>query len=90
MNKRIRILEDAINLIDETGERTEAYGSAQENFQRIADGWSILLDTHITSEQVALCMAWLKLARLVGPKPTDDGYIDAAAYVALAAELSVD
>ena len=41
----------------------------------------------MTTEQVALCMAWLKIARLVNG-PHDDSYVDAAAYMALAAELS--
>ena len=83
--KRSEVLATADKLIN--GARQAHYGTPQENFARIAAGWSVLLKTDVTPEQVALCMAWLKLARLVNG-PHDDSYIDGAAYMALAAELS--
>lgn len=83
--KRSDVLAAADKLIN--GDRQANYGPPQENFARIAVGWSVILKTDVTSEQVALCMAWLKLARLVNG-PHDDSYIDGAAYMALAAELS--
>ena len=85
MNKRTEILETAKALIN--GDRERDYGSPEENFDRIAAGWSVILSQDISAEQVALCMAWLKIARLVnGAK--EDSYVDAAAYMALAGELS--
>ena len=88
MVNRIEILEQAIELIADDGERSQNYGTPEENFNRIADGWSVIFDQHVTAEQVALAMAWLKIARLVGNSPTVDSYVDAAAYCALAAELA--
>ena len=85
MNKRTEVLDFAIALIN--GDRERDYGTPAENFGRIADGWSVILGNEVSAEQVALCMAWLKIARLVNG-PHEDSYVDAAAYMALAAELS--
>jgi hypothetical protein len=85
MNKRTEILETAATLIN--GDRERDYGDAAVNFGRIAAGWSVILDQDVSAEQVALCMAWLKIARLVNGVH-EDSYIDAAAYMALAGELS--
>ena len=85
MNRRTDILETAAELIN--GDRERDYGAPAENFGRIADGWSVILQSDVSAEQVALCMAWLKIARLVNG-PHEDSYVDAAAYMALAAELS--
>ena len=84
MNKRTEILETAATLIN--GDRARDYGSPKENFKRIADGWAVILQADVSAEQVALCMAWLKIARLVNG-PHEDSYVDAAAYMALAGEL---
>lgn len=86
MNTRAEILNAAESLIN--GEREHHYGTPQENFQRIALGWSVLLDADVSPEQVALCMAWLKMARLVNG-PHEDSYVDGAAYLALAGELAL-
>lgn len=86
MNTRTQILQEAENLIN--NDREKHYGTPQENFQRIALGWSVLLETDVTPEQVALCMAWLKMARLVNG-PHEDSYTDGAAYLALAGELAL-
>ena len=85
MNKRTEVLDFATALIN--GDRERDYGTPAENFGRIADGWSVILQSDVSAEQVALCMAWLKIARLVNG-PHEDSYVDAAAYMALAAELS--
>jgi hypothetical protein len=85
LNKRTEILETAKHLVNV--DRADAYGPPKENFKRIADGWAVILQADVSAEQVALCMAWLKLARLVHG-PHSDSYIDAAAYMALAGELS--
>ena len=87
MNMRTNILEKATELTN--GYRLDQYGPPAENFARIAQGWSVLLDADVTPEQVALCMAWLKMARLVNG-PHEDSYVDAAAYMALAGELGLE
>lgn len=85
-NKRSSILQEAEALIN--GPREYHYGTPRDNFQRIALGWSVLLDADVSPEQVALCMAWLKMARLVNG-PHEDSYVDGAAYLALAGELAL-
>ena len=85
MNKRTEILEAAAALTN--GDRERDYGTPAENFGRIAAGWSVILSKSVTAEQVALCMTWLKIARLVNG-PHEDSYVDAAAYMALAGEVS--
>lgn len=85
MNTRTRTLEAASDLIN--GDRQKDYGTPQENFSRIADIWTVILGHVVTPDQVALCMAGLKLARLA-QGPHMDSYIDGAGYMALAAELS--
>ena len=84
-NVRSETLEEAGKLIN--GDRQADYGTPQENFTRISKGWSVLLETDVTPEQVALCMAWVKLARLVNG-PHHDSYVDGCGYIALASELS--
>lgn len=84
-NRRSECLAQAMDLV--TGDRNREYGEPLDNFQRIADGWQIILSQPVTPHQVALCMAWLKIARLVESPRHVDSYVDAAAYAALALEL---
>jgi hypothetical protein len=84
-NTRSKVLAEAMDLI--TGDREKDYGAPKDNFSRIAGGWSVILDCDVSPDQVALCMAWLKIARLVNGSHLDS-YIDGAAYMALAAELA--
>ena len=83
--ERERILADAAALI--CGDRQAQYGAPADNFARIAAGWAVIIGKPVTPDQVALCMAWLKIARLVNG-PHMDSYTDGAAYLALAAELA--
>jgi hypothetical protein len=82
---RAAILDRARRLI--TGQRQADYGPPSENFARIATIWSVILQTSIRPDQVALCMAGLKLARLA-QGPHADSYDDLCGYGALAGELS--
>ena len=86
ITQRGRILKEANELIH--GDRQKDYGPPEENFARIAKGWSVILGAQVTPEQVALCMAWLKIARLA-EGPHRDSYVDGAAYMALAGELGL-
>jgi len=83
--KRKEVLDTAQSLID--GDRAAAYGDALENHQRIAAGWSVILGKEVKPHQAALCMAWVKIARLVVSEDHADSYVDLAAYAALAAEI---
>ena len=80
---------EAADLINNS--RAQEYGPPATNFARIAAGWSVILGVGVTVEQVSLCMAWLKIARIAGDgKASRDSFVDGAAYMALAAELSDD
>ena len=61
--KRDEILQTAQTLIN--GERASEYGDAKENFQDIADLWSVFLGRQITRQEVAVCMILVKSARLM-------------------------
>lgn len=89
MTKREQILDEAKKLI--ISDRQEQYGPPEENFQNIADVWNIRfqkkLSEPFTAADVAAAMALLKIVRdIAGYK--EDSAIDAAAYIALYAELS--
>ena len=82
----VEILETAAGLVG--GDRAKQYGDYTVLHQRVADLWSVYLKTEIKPEDVALCMALLKVARNeVGQTKPDNG-IDASAYVALWAAIS--
>ena len=85
-NLRSECLAEAMDLI--TGPRNQEYGEPIHNFERIANGWSIILNKIIEPHEVALCMAWLKIARLVETPMHQDSYTDGAAYMALAWQLA--
>ena len=68
---------DAVQAV--TGPRQRDYAHPKVNFQRIADLWSVVLDTKVTPEQVALCMIQVKVARLMNRK-TRDSVIDLIGY----------
>lgn len=86
MVKREDILRSAMELT--TGDRRAAYGDPYINHKRIAEIWSVLLDWEVSPSQVALCMVGVKLARLVETPDHLDSFIDGAAYMAIAAEIT--
>ena len=85
MTVRGDILNEASRLIN--GPKQDDYGPPAVLFGNIAVGWQAILGCAVSAEQVARCMAWLKIARL-NTGPHTDSYIDGAGYIALAAELS--
>lgn len=86
-NKRTEILTQAAELVN--GRRQQEYGPPAANFSNIAAGWSVILNADVNAEQVSLCMAWLKIARIAGDgQASRDSFTDAAAYMALAGELA--
>jgi hypothetical protein len=78
------LLEQASKLIG--GDRQEDYGDKLTNHQNIANLWSVFLKTTITAHDVAICMALVKVARLMN-QHKKDSYIDMAAYAAIAGEI---
>ena len=59
--------------------RTKQYGHPSYSFSKIAEGWSIILNTHVEPQQVALCMMWLKICRHTN-KPDQDNIDDIVGY----------
>jgi hypothetical protein len=90
---RVKLLREAATLI--TGDREQDYGTPQVNFQRIADLWNVQLKELLAPGKkfspmdVALAMTQVKMGRAV-QTPTEDSFKDAAGYIALAYELSLD
>jgi len=69
------------------GQREQEYGSPKDNFQMIANLWSVYTKHPISARDVAIMMALLKIARIQTGAKTADSYIDLAGYAAIAAEL---
>lgn len=92
--KRDEFLSTAGELI--SGQRHADYGSAADNFARIAEGWQIIIDNskdangqiHLTGMHVALMMDWLKTARLLNKIDDKDGWLDKIGYSALGGEIA--
>ena len=78
------ILEEANKLIG--GDRNDDYGDKLTNHKNIAALWSIFLRKTITPHDVAMCMALVKVARLMHAHKKDS-YLDLAAYAAIAGEI---
>ena len=68
-------------------DRQKNYGSPYVNHKRIADLWSVYLETEITPSQVALCLCLVKIARLIETTDHEDSFIDLAAYASIAGEI---
>lgn len=83
---RAEILDEAKRLINT--DRAKDYGHPRINHERIAALWSPILGIEVSASQVALCMAQVKVSRLVQTPDHQDSFIDAAAYLAIAGELS--
>jgi hypothetical protein len=82
MNK-FDLLSRAQKIVEERG---QDYGEVRENHQRIADIWSVILGTTVEPEQVALCMAGTKIARLIQTPTHTDSWLDLAGYAAVGSE----
>lgn len=72
-------LEKALSLI---GEREKTYGSAEENFQRIANIASNILGKNISRYEVAAVLVAVKLGRMSNDPGYVDSYDDAINYLA--------
>ena len=84
--KAQKVLDEAAALIG--GDRQNDYGPPEENFNRIARLWSVVLKHPVSAHEVALCMAQLKVARLVTSPTHHDSWVDGAAYMGLGAQLA--
>ena len=85
-NGREAVLDTAKKLI--CGDRAASYGPAYDMYERIASGWSVIMGTPVTKEQVGMMMVWMKISRLVNTPGHTDSWVDVAGYAALTAEIS--
>lgn len=69
------------------GKREQDYGSPESNFQVIANFWSTYLNREISTVDVAMMMALLKISRIKNGGGTGDSFVDLAGYAACGGEL---
>lgn len=80
------ILTDAADTITERG---ATHGHYDLTMLRTAKLWSDYLEREIEPTDVAVCMALVKLARIMETKSVRDSWLDFCAYAAISAELAV-
>lgn len=86
VSPRVEALLEAARLI--SSDRDKQYGEPSVNFGRIAKVWSVLFDREFTSEDVAMAMVGVKLARFAqrsGYHP--DTWVDIAGYAGCGYEV---
>lgn len=69
-------------------EREKSWGNAEETHARIAKIWSGILDCEVSSYQVALCMAGMKLVRAEKKIDDPDSLIDVDGYTRIAQDIA--
>lgn len=84
-NKRQLILMEAEKSI--CGQREQDYGNPEDNFSTIADLWSAYLNREVSSQDVAMMMILLKVARIKNGGGSGDSFVDIAGYAACAGEI---
>lgn len=85
MKTRREILAEAERCVN--GDRDKTHGSPENNFQTIADLWSVYLDKCITAEDVAAMMIMLKISRIKSGSGSGDHWVDIAGYAACGGEI---
>ena len=89
---RLQLLDKAKEIV--SGEREKQYGSPENNFETISIFWNNYLNSKdsntvsITSLDVAMMMALLKVARVASGTVKQDSLVDIAGYAACAGELA--
>ena len=83
---RAEILDAAKKIV--TGDREKQYGKPEDNFAVIAEFWTTYIGHPISSEDVAIMMALLKIARIRSGNYKTDSFIDGVGYLSLGGEIS--
>ena len=87
-NHREEILKEAQTCVSQ--DRNKSYGEPKENHERIARLWSVILEREVKPHEVALCMAAVKMARIVATPDHRDSWVDGVGYFALGMECQDD
>jgi hypothetical protein len=83
---RVEALRQAALIIN--GDRNAQYGEPEDNFSRIGKIWSVILNHEVTSEDVAMMMVGLKVARYAANSGFQgDTWIDIAGYAGCGYEV---
>ena len=85
VSERARILREAEENV--CGQREQDYGSPEDNFAIIAKLWTDYTGTLITSQDVAMMMVLLKVARIKNGGGSGDSFVDIAGYAACGGEI---
>lgn len=83
---RAEILDAAKKIV--AGDREKQYGKPEDNFAVIAEFWTTYIGHPISSEDVAIMMALLKIARIRSGNYKTDSFVDGVGYLSLAAEIA--
>ena len=86
LTTRAEILDAAKKIV--TGDRDKQYGKPEDNFAVIAEFWTTYIGHPISSEDVAIMMALLKIARIRSGNYKADSFVDGVGYLSLAAEIA--
>lgn len=83
---RIDALREAARII--AGDRDKQYGAPEDNLGRIAKLWSVIFSIEVSSQDVAMAMIALKMARYVNKGEFQpDTWIDIAGYAGIGFEV---
>ena len=83
---RVEALREAARII--SGDRNKQYGSPEDNFERTAKIWSVILGVPISNEDVARMMVGLKVARYASKSGFQgDTWVDIAGYAGCGYEV---
>ena len=86
MTNRAEILETAKQYV--TKDRASDHGDMEDNFEMIADLWSVYLDIRIKPHEVGVMMNLLKVARIKSNPEHPDNWVDGAGYMACGGEIA--
>jgi len=85
MTKTSKLFDDVTQLIHQRGTQ---YGHPISNHKRIAELWTAYLGFPIQPNEVAMCMALVKISRQAEDAGVTDNYKDALAYIAIAKSIT--
>lgn len=86
--RRRKLLETATAIVCE--DRNQQYGGPEDTFKDIAALWSAYLNEDIGSEDVAIMMMLMKVARLkASDYRSSDSWVDIAGYAACGSEIAL-
>ena len=85
---RVEALREAAKII--SSDRNKQYGAPEDNFDRTAKIWSVILGIPISNEDVAMMMVGLKMARYANKGEFQpDTWIDIAGYAGCGYEVGL-